>query len=158
VSWILVSHLLGGFKFVFWTARRTAAETWTRTAEMYSHNCPCAVLHAHCWNRLRPQRRFRRKRPLKLGAHWIGSARLGTIRRGKTQWKQMEGCPLHRPGSAQTPSAHIGTVPEYRTEQNVPKVRSVRKANNCFEAKSFMCFFCSNTIFIIVSWKQVKKN
>jgi hypothetical protein len=52
--------------------------------------------------------------------------------------KKTEGRALHRPGSAQTPSVHIGTVPEYRTEQNVPKFQSVRKANNCFEAKSFM--------------------
>jgi hypothetical protein len=74
------------------------------------------------------------------GSYRIGTARHGTVRRGKTKWKQMEGRALHRPGSAQTPRAGIGTVPEYWTQQNIPKVRSVRKANNCFEAKSFVCF------------------
>jgi hypothetical protein len=33
----------------------------------------------------------------------------------------MEGRALHRPGSAQTLSADIGTVPEYWIEQNGPK-------------------------------------
>jgi hypothetical protein len=45
--------------------------------------------------------------------------------------------------------ARLGTDPfgryrnssEYWTEQTVPKVRSVRKANNSFEVKSFMRFF-----------------
>jgi hypothetical protein len=47
---------------------------------------------------------------------------IGTVCRDKTHWKQMDGRALHRPGPAQTPSAGIGTVPEYWTEQNVPKV------------------------------------
>jgi hypothetical protein len=69
-----------------------------------------------------------------------GSDRIGTVRRGKTHWKQMESRALHWPGSVQTPSARIGTVPEYWKEQNVPKVRNVRKANTCFQAKGFMFF------------------
>jgi hypothetical protein len=71
---------------------------------------------------------------------WISMARNDTVHRDKTQWKQMEGHALRRPGSAQTPSAAIGTVPEYWTQQNVLKVRSVRNANTCFQAKGFMCF------------------
>jgi hypothetical protein len=55
-------------------------------------------------------------------AHCIGSARLGSARLGTDL------------------SARIGTVPAYLTEKNVPKVRSVRKVNNRFEAKSFLCF------------------
>jgi hypothetical protein len=66
-----------------------------------------------------------------------GSALFGTVRRGKTKWKQMESRALHRRGSAQTPSAGIGTVPEYRTEQNIPKVRSV------LPSEGFYVFFCS---------------
>jgi hypothetical protein len=42
---------------------------------------------------------------------------IGTVLRDKTQWKQIDGRALHRPGPEQTPSAGIGTVPEYWTEQ-----------------------------------------
>jgi hypothetical protein len=35
-------------------------------------------------------------------AHWIGSARHGTVRRGKTEWKQMEARALDRLGTAQS--------------------------------------------------------
>jgi hypothetical protein len=78
-----------------------------------------------------------------LGARWIGSARLGSERHNPQRQNSMEtnGRPaLHRTGSTQTPSARIETVPEYWREQNVPKVRSVLKANTCFQAKGFMCF------------------
>jgi hypothetical protein len=37
-------------------------------------------------------------------------------------------------------SVRIGTDPEYWIEQNIPKLRSVQKANTCFQAKGFICF------------------
>jgi hypothetical protein len=80
------------------------------------------------------------------GPNRVGPARHGTVRSGKTKWKQMEGRSLHRPG----PSAGIGTVAEYWTEPNLPKVRSARKVNNCFEEKSFL-FFSSDLICISLS-------
>jgi hypothetical protein len=38
----------------------------------------------------------------------IGTARRDTVRRGKTQWKLIEGRALHRPGSAQFVSVFVG--------------------------------------------------
>jgi hypothetical protein len=52
----------------------------------------------------------------------------------------MEGRALHRPGSAHTSSAGLGTVPEYWAQQNVPKVGSVRKANT-FSKRRILCVF-----------------
>jgi hypothetical protein len=86
----------------------------------------------------------------------IVTARDGTVRRDKTQWKQTEGRALRRPGSAQIPSVRIGTVPEYRTEQNVPKFRSVRKTNTCFQAKGFYVFLCNNWFLMPIGSEAVR--
>jgi hypothetical protein len=68
----------------------------------------------------------------------------------------MESRALHWPGSVQIPSARIGTVPEYWTEQNFPKIRSVRKANTCFQAKGFICFFCTNCFLLPIGSEAVR--
>jgi hypothetical protein len=81
----------------------------------------------------------------------IGLARHGTVRRGKTQWKKLEGRAQHRPGSAQTPSEGIGTVPEYWTEQNLSKRA---EGQYLLQSQEFNVFFSSKLICISLSWKQ----
>jgi hypothetical protein len=59
-------------------------------------------------------------------AHWIGAARLGT-----------------------DPSARIGTFSEQWAEQNVPKVRSIRK--ELLQSEELTVFFSSDLICTRVS-------
>jgi hypothetical protein len=54
-------------------------------------------------------------------AHWIGSARFGTAQSAEIKLNGNKWKAAHCIGSAQTPSAGIGTVPDL-TEQTVPKV------------------------------------
>jgi hypothetical protein len=83
----------------------------------------------------------------------IGTARRGTVRTGKTQWKQTEGRALHRLGSAQTPSAGIGTVPEYWTEQNVPKCA---EGQYLLPNEGFYVFFGSNWFLMPIGSEAVR--
>jgi hypothetical protein len=91
---------------------------------------------------------------LKLGAHWIGSAVLGTAQSAevKLNGNKREARALHRRGAARLgtdPSARIRTFSEQWAEQNVPKVRSIRK--ELLQNEELTVFFSSDLICTRVS-------
>jgi hypothetical protein len=76
----------------------------------------------------------------------------------------MEGRALHRPGSAQTLSADIGTVPEYWIEQNGPKGA---EGQYLLPSEEFYVFFCSDLIFLLLchgnkqasnKWRRINRD
>jgi hypothetical protein len=76
----------------------------------------------------------------RTGSDRHGTARRGTVRGDKTQWKEMEGRALHQSGSAQTPSARIGTV------RNTGQSKTFRRSEACgrpmpFSKRRVLCVF-----------------
>jgi hypothetical protein len=85
---------------------------------------------------------------IKLGVYWIRTAQSTEIKLSWNKWKA-EPCI----GPAQTPSAGIGTVPEYWTEQNVPKHA---EGQYLLQSEGFYVFFCSNWFLMPIGSEAVR--